>query len=133
MNCRIGFVFLLLGIISATGFGQRHTEDLGGMTFAGTVTGGGEEAIADTVLFVGCQFASKHFGKSGFPKACYVMTNTEEAIRFEVESVGKESGTVRWKGRVKGEEMEAIALVKNREGKTIEYEFHGRKLSAKGE
>lgn len=133
MITKADLVVLILFVFPAAGFAQSHKEDLSGMMFVGLIKGGGEQGVPDTVRFIGCQFASQHLGESGFPKACYLMTETEGGIRFEVESVSKESGTARWKGRVLGEELEAIAVIKTPEGRAIEYQFQGRKVGAKGE
>lgn len=105
---------LLLGAIALTAaapaFSQSATLD--GRRFEGVFLERGKtKGDADTLTFVGGRFRSSVCDQYGYSDAQYKATAQGDGIAFEAETVSPKYGKLVWKGFVRGDKLDATALM----------------------
>ena len=71
---------------------------------------------ADTLTFTGGRFRSSACDRYGYGDAPYRASAQGDAIAFEAETVSAKHGRLVWRGVVRGDKLDAVALAQ-REGK----------------
>ncbi len=90
---------------------------LDGRRFDGVVLERGKTSgDADTLTFKGGRFRSSACDRYGYSDAPYQASAAGDAIAFEAETESPKYGKLRWKGVIRGDKLDATALMA-REGK----------------
>lgn len=120
--------FLALALAAA---GAGAAAPLDGRAFLGPTGRAGEKAerTDERVEFTAGRFRSSICEEMGFPPAAYQARVEGDAVRFESTLASEKDGTIRWKGVVRGDRIEAT-YTWTREGTLWttrrEYWFEGR-------
>ena len=103
---------LLAGTAAALAMGSALAGELDGKRFEGVFLAKGKtRGDADTLSFVNGRFHSSACDSYGFSDAPYKATSEGNAIRFEVETESAKHGKLRWTGYVRGDKLDATALM----------------------
>jgi hypothetical protein len=82
------------------------------------------QKIADKLIF-GEEYVSNEYDVFSLNESEYSASETEEAIKFEAETINEKDGVRIWKGSIKGSKIEGI-MVWARAGHPVEsYSFSG--------
>ena len=85
---------------------------LDGRNFDGIVLKRGETSgDADTLSFNDGRFRSSACDPYGYGDGAYTATRSGDAIAFEAETVSAKYGKLVWRGTVRGDKLDATALM----------------------
>lgn len=99
---------------------------LDGKTFNGQLGEHGQKTgVSDTLTFSQGQLRSSTGEHDGFQGATYTAKKEGTAIHFEAVLHSEKQGSQRWKGTLKGNELEATMSWTKPQGKPVEYWFKG--------
>ena len=85
---------------------------LDGKTFEGVFLERGKtRGDADTLIFKDGRFRSTACDRYGYSEASYKASPEGDAVRFEVETTSAKYGALKWKGWVRGDKLDATAML----------------------
>jgi len=91
---------------------RAQASPLDGRRFEGVFLQRGKIAgDADTLTFAGGRFRSSACDRYGFGDAPYRAAPQGDAIAFEAETVSAKYGKLVWRGTVRGDKLDATALM----------------------
>ncbi len=100
-----------LSLMAASAFAQSGAS-LEGRRFEGVfIQRGKTSGDADTLTFSNGRFRSSACDRYGYSDATYRVTMQGEAIAFEAETESPKYGKLQWKGVVRGDRLDATALM----------------------
>jgi hypothetical protein len=95
-----------------------QSNALDGRRFEGVFIQRGKTAgDADTLTFAGGRFRSSACDRYGFGDATYRAMAQGDAIAFEAETQSAKYGKLVWRGTVRGDKLDATALMQGASGK----------------
>jgi hypothetical protein len=98
---------------------RAQTASLDGRRFDGVfIQRGKTSGDADTLTFSGGRFRSSACDRYGYGDAPYRASAQGDAIAFEAETVSAKHGRLVWRGVVRGDKLDAVALAQ-RDGKPV--------------
>jgi hypothetical protein len=96
---------------------RAQPASLDGRRFDGVfIQRGKTSGDADTLTFAGGRFRSSACDRYGYGDAPYRISVLGDAIAFEAETVSAKHGRLIWRGVVRGDKLDAVALAQ-RDGK----------------
>lgn len=96
---------------------RAQPASLDGRRFEGVfIQRGKTSGDADTLTFTGGRFRSSACDRYGYGDAPYRASAQGDAIAFEAETVSAKHGRLVWRGLVRGDKLDAVALAQ-RDGK----------------
>ena len=109
----------LVGGVGLWTFGARaQSSALDGRRFEGVFLQRGKTAgDADTLIFAGGRFRSSACDRYGFGDAAYRTVTQGDVIAFEAETESAKYGRLVWRGTVRGDKLDATALMQGASGK----------------
>ena len=105
---------LLFAALAAgsTDIATAQSDPLEGKTFEGVFLQRGKtRGDADSLTFRGGQFRSAACDQFGYGQAAYKVSTEGDATRFEVETTSAKYGRLVWTGVVRGEKLDATAVM----------------------
>jgi hypothetical protein len=115
MNANVTFPLAALAIAIAAGTSlpaSAETSALDGKTFEGVFLERGKtRGDADTLIFKDGHFRSTACDRYGYGDAAYKAIPEGDAVRFEAETTSAKYGPLKWKGWVRGEKLDATAVL----------------------
>ena len=106
------FALVALLSVAALPAGAKGKSALDGKRFKGElVEKGTKDAFKDDLVFSGGRFRSTACDKFGYQPTRYEAKGTGDKVRFEAEAKNGRGDTMKWKGRVKGREVKATAVM----------------------
>ena len=115
MNARLKLPLAALAIALSAGASLpafAEPSALDGKTFEGVFLERGKtRGDADTLIFKDGHFRSTACDRYGYGEASYKAIPEGDAVRFEVETTSAKYGPLKWKGWVRGERLDATAMM----------------------
>lgn len=107
--------------------------ELDGKSFTGQLVAEGKESgDADEITFKDGTFVSSACMAHGFQATAYKASASKGVVTFHAEAKNSSGETMRWKGTVNGEVLEATAVHESASGKTT-YRFEHKPGAAPAE
>jgi hypothetical protein len=108
----------LAGVGLWTSTARAQSSALDGRRFEGVFLQRGKTAgDADTLTFASGRFRSSACDRYGFGDAAYRAMAQGDAIAFEAETESAKYGKLIWRGAVRGDKLDATALMHGASGK----------------
>lgn len=105
-------LLLATGLALAATRASAQSASLDGRRFEGVfIQRGKTSGDADTVTFANGRFRSSACDRYGYGDAAYRATTQGDAMAFETETVSPKYGRLQWKGLVRGDKLEATAVM----------------------
>lgn len=102
---RVAVAFVAMALFAASSMAAPTMLD--GKTFQGSMKQEGKKAIPDSFSFARGQFHSTACDPYGFGSAAYTV---QPDGRFEATTVSPTDGTIQWRGKISGDQLEGEAL-----------------------
>ena len=111
-SSRLVRALVLAGAASIGALCPAFAEELDGKRFEGVFLAKGKtRGDADTISFRNGRFHSSACDTYGYSDAPYRTVSEGSAIRFEAETMSAKHGKLRWTGYVRGDKLDATALM----------------------
>lgn len=108
----IARTLIVAGAVSLLAAPTAWAQSLDGKSFQGLfIAKGKTNGDADTLTFINGRFRSSACDRYGYSDATYTTTNEGDAVRFEARTESPKYGTLRWTGYVRGDKLDATAIM----------------------
>jgi hypothetical protein len=105
-------LLLATGLALAATCASAQAASLDGRRFEGIFLQRGKTSgDADTITFANGRFRSGACDRYGYGDAAYRATTQGDSVAFEAETLSPKYGRLQWKGMVRGNKLDATALM----------------------
>ena len=105
-------LLLATGLALAANCASAQAASLDGRRFEGIFLQRGKTSgDADTLTFANGHFRSSACDRYGYGDAAYRATAQGDGVAFEAETLSPKYGRLQWKGTVRGNKLDATALM----------------------
>ena len=115
MNQPARFFLAVLATAMASSLSLPAAAEAGaldGKTFEGVFLERGKtRGDPDTLIFKDGRFRSTACDRYGYGEASYKTSAEGDAVRFETETTSAKYGTLKWKGWIRGDKLDATAMM----------------------